>query len=648
MPPRIQEMDYEALEDLGLQSIKFKLKGHKSRDLGLQSVKLKLIGKDGTNLRRTGRISKPVLSKLTIERSELTPDQFTDYEEYEEPTFLQLLETYKTENSRTLSKNRKKTLESAIEYIKSKTKLSDIEQSKMAKKVAYLMRPEKFTERERFLLAIFTNNDGSALQHHIRNHIRCLKEMALLQSITPSNYKATYGAHYNTKCRPLQTMILGLLDPQLQEAYKQFTTPLFFALEESGSLETERCDLLKEFFDQVEIDPTAICYVFSDNLFNVMSIHLGVWRQLFNDGHKLVKADPDRITHKSIETCGVKNATSDETILPKSGDNFLCPCCMRIIGKEDRKGKFTRSGGLRTSVDHTNPVGCAWINYDDDALCEQLVVICFDCNAHKSDTSLIEFFNKIMTNHNHFYDFDSTTPTLLSPKERIDRVSFYIKNIRNALRQGVNTFPNMLIKAEGLKTTYTEIEKTKDEMIKVSKGIIEYVETVPTLFQHHRSERVSTDAGFIAEISTLFLTLIGSYMLVLQCNEYDAIEYLFNIIKVQSQSTEGSDTISRNALITFFQAISNNTIVPIDKRNYYFTFSDMLATKFINHLGVVAIGREMFHIFCDAILEDSKSKAEATRSSCRVVGSSSMDTGTGKTKKKKDNKKKRNKYTKRR
>ena len=645
MPPRIQEMDYEALEDLGLQSIKFKLKGHKSRDLGLQSVKLKLRGNEG---RRTGRITKRVLPQLTIETTGRTRDQFTNYQEYEEPTFLRLLETYKTENSSTLPIPKKKTLESAIEYIKSKTKLSDIEQSKMAKKVAYLMRPEKFTERERFLLAIFTNNDGSALQQHISNHIRCLKEMASLQSITPSNYKATYGAHYKTKCLPLQTMILGLLDPQLQEAYKQFTTPLFFALEESGSLETERCDLLKEFFDQVEIDPAAICYVFSDNLFNVMSIHLGVWRQLFNDGHTLVKADPDRITYKSIETCGVKNATRDETILPKSEEDFLCPCCMRIIGKEDRKGKFTRSGGLRTSVDHTNPVGCAWINYDDDALCEQLVVICFDCNAYKSDTSLIEFFYKIMTNPNRFYDFDSTTPSLLSTKERIDRVSFYIKNIRNALRQGVNTFPNMLNKAKGLKTIYTKIEKMKDEMIKDSKDIIRYVETLPALFQHHRSERVSTDAGYIAEIKTLFLTLLGSYIYVLHYNEYDAIESFFEMIKVQSQSTEGSDTISRTALKIFFQGISDNHIVPIDKRNYYFTFSDMLATQLITHLGVEAIGREMFHVFCNSILKDSKSQAEATRSSCRVVGSSSMDTGTGKTKKKKDNKKKRNKYTKRR
>lgn len=645
MPPRIQEMDYEALEDLGLQSIKFKLKGHKSRDLGLQSVKLKLRGNEG---RRTGRITKRVLPQLTIETTGRTRGQFTNYQEYEEPTFLQLLETYKTENSSTLTIPKKKTLESAIEYIKSKTKLSDIEQSKMAKKVAYLMRPEKFTERERFLLAIFTNNDGSALQQHISNHIRYLKEMASLQSITPSNYKATYGAHYKTKCLPLQTMILDLLDPQLQEAYKQFTTPLFFALEESGSLETERCDLLKEFFDQVEIDPAAICYVFSDNLFNVMSIHLGVWRQLFNDGHTLVKADPDRITYKSIETCGVKNATRDETILPKSEEDFLCPCCMRIIGKEDRKGKFTRSGGLRTSVDHTNPVGCAWINYDDDALCEQLVVICFDCNAYKSDTSLIEFFYKIMTNPNRFYDFDSTTPSLLSTKERIDRVSFYIKNIRNALRQGVNTFPNMLNKAKGLKTIYTKIEKMKDEMIKDSKDIIRYVETLPALFQHHRSERVSTDAGYIAEIKTLFLTLLGSYIYVLHYNEYDAIESFFEMIKVQSQSTEGSDTISRTALKIFFQGISDNHIVPIDKRNYYFTFSDMLATQLITHLGVEAIGREMFHVFCNSILKDSKSQAEATRSSCRVVGSSSMDTGTGKTKKKKDNKKKRNKYTKRR
>jgi len=602
----------------------------------------------------------------------------TDYSQYDDPSFLINLEQYmiqlkrktngleesvlsgseedikKQEQEIAKLKKQQQTLESAIKHIKTMLDKENLESSKMTTKIRHLMETSVINARKDFIIAIFT---GKVTSQSLSTHLDSLRSLCEYSLKLPNqtNLIDLLRHEYITNCKPLQANVLRELatNIHLQGAYEQFTTPLFFALEEVGALESAKSDLLQEFFKNIINNMRAITYVFSDSLFNVLNIHLGFWREKFNDGHLLVD---DSVFHcaaaRTISTIGKANATNTETELPKnSNDEYVCGYCRRKIGIKNKGGHFQKNGE-RFSVDHTNPVGNAWINYSDAALCVQLTNICYDCNLIKSDTSLIDFFYLITTNKKRF--FESTSLTVgqdLSHEDFIARKNFFIRNVLYALQCGVNPMNVMIERAIKLKKLYVDQELIKYNEIESAKGITDIVNTIPALFDLFENAR--DFGGGLKAIKILFGSLIGAYEL-LYGNINDAIYNLAQVIKRYGSLPDGitgSDIISQTMFERFFSYVGRNPITYGSSINYsiYQTQGTMLARDLMVHLYgseplKTTINYQMFKTYCESIIA-SIHKATlifgfppTNPFSVLVSAAEHMNTGQGRKKKKKSTK----------
>jgi hypothetical protein len=599
------------------KSVKVKLSGTSPLEVYIQQ---ELNDRKSVRSRTAKQKFIPDTAKRTQQTKKRKKYQPSDYSKYSDSDLLKKLEEYLiTEyDAGHLSTKKEHELVSAIKHVKNKYNTIDLEKSKLSKKINNLMKPSMHTARLNFLIAIFK---GKVREQYIKKHLDSLQELSL-QPIMQDKPEDSLRNYYIAKCKPLQIKVLQNLQNQkeatnLQEAYKQFTTPLFFALEEQDIIDYAKTDLLKEFLDYVETNPQAITYVFSENIFNVLNIHLGLWRQEFNDGQKLMK-NPSLA--ETIETAGRSNAINVDRglMLPikniDGDDKFLCPCCRRIIGKKTKRGTFFKEG-TKSNVDHTNPIGCAWINYGDNALCEQLVIICSDCNLHKSDTSLIEFFYIICSNENRYYQSEIVVSSddTLTEVEFDDRITFYINNIVNAITRGVNNFTTMIERATVLKHEYKKQQDRKEAIIADAKEITRYVETLPTLFSLQHTIR---DTSGLQDIIVLFGALIGAYE-TLGMNLEQAILNLLQVVKSYGRESDMSNSyIPVRVLARFFSNMAINPITYGFQKNQYYLKSHLLANKLEKSLqgertiaGIIE--DSLFIKFCESAIVSIKTQQEA-------------------------------------
>jgi hypothetical protein len=544
------------------------------------------------------------------------------------------------------------------------------------------MAPDVITKRISFITSVFGYEASDSLKTDINEHLQSLKQLSEINSISTSgpdlrNFLYTI---YQDKCKPLQEIVLDSLPENLREAYTRFTTPLFFALVEKGEKGLVRLheiqELLKEFFDATESEPRAVTHVFSDSLFIVLHIHLGFWRQEFNDGHLLVKTPSLAVT---IETLGKENAIGKRgmgkgkpkkimpTKLPMNSDeNFECPCCTRVIGTPTATGTFRKSGE-RSAVDHTNPVGYAYIIYNANALCAQLVYLCYDCNAYKSDTDLIEFFDMICNRsrpngYRRFYEFgkaeDDTLENPLTTEEYDKREKFYIINIRYTLGEcGVNSFEEMIDKAIMLKKLYIETEMRKDEIIKKARRIDPIVDGVAALITLYSGIRATNPAALINTSITNIKKLFGSLLSHFKFagnSEDEAINILKSTIQLRGRESEDEPITHTHISVKMLEqcfiaaAASSVTNTFANILTYHFTARAMALhlAHVLNGLTIeqvtpeTIIAEEPFIKFCKDTIKELESK--------HAIMLLPADTGSGKKKKKKSKKNKTYKHIKRR
>jgi hypothetical protein len=337
----------------------------------------------------------------------------------------------------------------------------------------------------------------------------------------------------------------------------------------------------------------------------------------------------------TIETLGKENAIGIRKIgkgkpindiptkLPTNiAGNFECPCCLRIIGTPTIRGKFTKSGSdEKSNVDHTNPIGYAYVNYNDDALCAQLVYICFDCNMLKSQTSLTDFFYTLCYNHKRYFEHSTDTKEDLPVPEFNKRKEFYIKNIHYTLECGVNSLETMITKAKHLKEMYIAIDTLKDKAIIQSKEIREIVETFSGLSGMYRGigdpdEQTQIDIS-IQDIKTLFGTQLKAYKLM-GFNDETAIHNLIGTIQLQGEESDKSSTnISVKVLAQFIRVALANGVTASFKRDPIYAYADTMAIHLAKNLNEIAlqeitpetiIAEQKFINFCQPII-DSKQDA---------------------------------------
>jgi hypothetical protein len=605
-----------------------------------------------------------------------TPSEYSD----EDLAFLTALVTYKKKYFDTIDQDTKDMINSAIKYTIARNNKIISTKSDMTSKILKLMAPDVITKRISFITSVFGYEASDSLKTDINEHLQSLKQLSEINSISTSepdlrNFLYTI---YQKECKPLQEIVLASLPEKLREAYTRFTTPLFFALVEKGLVRLPKIqELLKEFFYAIESEPRAVTHVFSDSLFIVLHIHLGFWRQEFNDGHLLMKTPSLAVT---IETLGKENAIGKRgmgkgkpkkimpTKLPMNSDeNFECPCCTRVIGTPTATGTFRKSGE-RSAVDHTNPVGYAYIIYNANALCAQLVYLCYDCNAYKSDTDLIEFFDMICNRsrpngYRRFYEFgkavgDITLENPLTTEEYDKREKFYIINIRYTLGEcGVNSFEEMIDKAIMLKKLYIETEMTKDEIIKKARRIDPIVDGVAALITLYSGIRATNPAALIDSSITNIKKLFGSLLSHSKFagnSEDEAINILKSTIQLRGRESEDEPITHTHISVKMLEqcfiaaAASSVTNTFANILTYHFTAQAMALhlAHVLNGLTIeqvtpeTIIAEEPFIKFCKDTIKELESK--------HAIMLLPVDTGSGKKKKKKSKKNKTYKHIKRR
>jgi hypothetical protein len=605
-----------------------------------------------------------------------TPSEYSD----EDLAFLTALVTYKKKYFDTIDEDTKDMINSAIKYTIARNNKIISTKSDMTSKILKLMAPDVITKRISFITSVFGYKASDSLKTNINKHLQSLKQLSEINSISTSepDLRNSLYTIYQENCKPLQEIVLASLPENLREAYTRFTTPLFFALVEKDLVRLpEIQELLKEFFYATESEPRAVTHVFSDSLFIVLHIHLGFWRQEFNDGHLLVKTPSLAVT---IETLGKENAIGKRgmgkgkpkkimpTNLPMNSDkNFECPCCTRVIGTPTATGAFRKSGE-RSAVDHTNPVGYAYIIYNANALCAQLVYLCYDCNAYKSDTDLIEFFDMICNRsrpngYRRFYEFGKTEDDItledpLTREEYDTREKFYIINIRYTLGEcGVNSFEEMIDKAIMLKKLYIDTEMRKDEIIKKARQIAPIVDGVAALITLYSGIRATNPATLIdssiTNIKKLFGSLLSTFIFAGN-SEDEAINILKRTIQLRGRESEDEPIththISVKMLEKFFIAAAASSVTN--------TFANILIYHFTAQAMALHLAHELNGLTIEQVTPETIIAEEPFIKFCKdtikeldsnhAIMLLPADTGSGKKKKKKSKKNKTYKHIKRR
>jgi hypothetical protein len=453
--------------------------------------------KIGLNSRRAPFYKSVETQKKTRKKKETE----TDYSLYADSTNIERLELFKSSYSNLLNAKEQYTLDKSIEYEKAKQTQDTENSSFLGGKIKSLK--ERTDIKEFYLHKIFDEYTGKALIDQHTESLRIWKDST--QSESPEDIKY----YYDTHCKPLQQKIIRILigrrakfssmskhvffnGASFAQKYEHLTTPLYYRMSETvmtqPDLTPTESKICTIFIEYIRLNPNEVYYVFSEDLDYILNIHTGIWRQLFGDGHALMQTSNNP---KTIETCGKKNATNPITELPiksipQSGKFYMCPGCIKNkVGTKNTAGSFDKMQGVKVAVDHCSPVKQAFINYGDDALCDQLIMTCAVCNGGKLDEREEEFIFKIHTDKRPvrlFKQKQVTTENNLSKSELNMRNTFYVKIHKAAINKGVNDFRGALRNAGILTDTYETLVDFKDKQIMIMlDGMREYIETIPAL-----------------------------------------------------------------------------------------------------------------------------------------------------------------------
>jgi hypothetical protein len=446
-------------------------------------------------------------------KMEIETETKTDYTIYKNPTHLKRLEEYKNSKYDTFDPMQQYALDTAIEYEKSKQSIEYDNSVFFQKQITYL---KKITHNKKFYLQtifndyfndlinkkLMTSPNKKEINSLIQQHLKSLEDWKKYTSSLPSSSDIIIEikSYYEQHCKPKQQairniLITGISGENFALKYEQLTTPLYYDMMEFANpkqpgvtlTETET-KIFSDFTNYIESNPNEVCYVFSEDLDMILKIHTGIWRQLFNDGHLLMRTSKHP---KTIETCGKNNATNPETELPTiDGFFYLCPGCIekKLGVKNAETGVFSKTPGIRMAVDHCSPVKQAFITYDDEALCAQLTITCSECNGAKSDDREEEFIYKIHHDIRPVSKFkhkgDDVDKKTLTKELTILRDKHYIKINRTAIGKGIRSFRDRFKMAGIMTDTYITITDLKDKQIGLMlDGMQELTSTTPALLE---------------------------------------------------------------------------------------------------------------------------------------------------------------------
>lgn len=515
--------------------------------------------------------------------TELGRKYISKLEEYKKSSSVDILQMFKVDK--------------ALEFIRAYHSREYTENSKIERKIKLLGEVANY--KQFYLLEIF--GDNQSMKKLITNHCSELARWKK-QSQSQSQSKEDICRNYISLCITPQAKVTAKISNQgLKDYYEMLTTPLYVKTVESPPT----TKVLDEFIKYVDTGQTnwreAICNVFVDDLSMMLNIHLGVWRQLFNDGHQLMET---LSLPRTIETCGRNNAEQ----LPRDGQSYLCPACLEKIGRENtrrREGGFMKEG-KKSAVDHIDPVKHAYITYSDEGLCSQLAMTCGACNGVKSDMSIQEFLFKIFHEKNAVYLFDNTTAPDLNPQLAKSRASWYKTIHKDTIEKGVNSYETMLKRAHTLKYTYETITNFKENLIKQALGLDELVDTIPALFDLHSSAKLNSQQLY-EMFSSLVIICVGdielSYEFPHDPSELpNPTDSFINMIR-NSTDTYDERGITREVLMKFFEFMAHRPTITITKYNYK-RYSKILAIFLFQYLRIEGefISLDLFKTLCNYII----------------------------------------------
>lgn len=396
------------------------------------------------------------------------------------------------------------------------------------------------------------------------------------------------------ECMVLQEKVCAnLKNENYQQAYKNLTTPLYMHLKKVGF--TQFDNLLKEFMAFIESTDSKFTtnkkyakrHVVISDLVWVIFMNTGLWRQLFKDGHKMLRlfginGDINSVAKNNAQETNIDNGSSSSD----TGIHIPCPGCSRHIltkttmtlKNKTTKTTISKNPNIGSAADHTNPVGPAYTECSVDALKINLVMICQNCNSAKLNTHFIKFFIWLQNNKtNPLYNLVKVKSIQHTMETEFgdERLSFYEKIEHKMIEAGFLKLADMYNRANEIKQVYN----TSLELLEAStQKYVERILGAATLVDVGNPERTGTKL-YDNLINTLFGMIIGVKKTKSRPNEEVLTELFYEITSSQTSS----QSIDRNNLEEFFKRYRDSIIfnyIPNIKGQNFEVFADALA----NHL----------------------------------------------------------------
>jgi hypothetical protein len=455
------------------------------------------------------------------------------------------------------------------------------------------------------------------LKEEITLHLKSLDDW-IKNTVSQSLEEMEY--YYTNNCISKQASIvqkLEALGPDgiiMAEKYKHLTTPFYYDMQSMSEVDYKKLDDEEEsvwvkFKAYVENknkkkkgNKEAIYHIFTDDIDMTLHINTGPWRQLFSDGHALMDT---KDLPKTIETCGNRNTPK----LPRDDNkNYLCPACTEKIGSEDEKGTFAKQPGVRVSVDHVDPVKHAFITYNNDALCEQLTLTCYECNLIKSNMPVQKFISMIHKDPRPVYMFrqeELDKEKYLKEDNLNIRNIYYVDNIVRSILKGIKTLPEMLKSAAQITRTYKTVTELKNKEIQKMLKISRLLDSVPALLGLEKSD-ISPE--YLLGMVETFIFTIMDFDRISKGISFDQLTYvdIENILnsfikKFTERGNITDDSIRRSNLLDYVTFYT--TLILRNKYDYFF-YKNIMVSFVFQYLNIKydqPIPIEMFKQFCHHI-----------------------------------------------
>ena len=573
----------------------------------------------------TQKNSKKVIQKKKNNTRKKKSESESESESVQSQYLRELLE-YKERSFDGMNAQDKYGLNKAIEYLKEEEAEEKDYDTYLEEQIDNLK--ENKDNKNFFILTIFRrfislqpieDKAKEELEEEITLHLKSLDDWI---KNTVSRSLDEMEDYYTNNCISKQASIVQKLQALgrdgiiMAEKYKHLTTPFYYDMQSMSEddykkLDDEEESVWVKFKAYVENKnkkkrEEAIYHIFTDDIDMTLHINTGPWRQLFSDGHALMDT---KDLPKTIETCGNRNTPK----LPRDDNkNYLCPACTEKIGSEDEKGRFAKQPGVRVSVDHVDPVKHAFITYNNDALCAQLTLTCYECNLIKSNMPVQKFISMIHKDPRPVYLFrqEELDKEKYLKKDNLNiRNNYYVDNIVRSILKGIKTLPEMLKSAAHITRTYKTVTELKNKEIQKMLKISRLLDSVPALLGLEKSD-ISPE--YLLGMVETFIFTIMDFERIYDGISFDQLTYvdieniLNRFIKKFTLTQRGSitdDSIRRSNLLDY--VTYQTTLIPrIGNKYEYIFYKDIMVLFIFQYLNIEydqPIPIEMFKQFCHHI-----------------------------------------------